>query len=69
MSDARGLAMAIVLAAEVIELADERRCVNALLAAHFDCEDVLECLRVAQEFAREMRATSAEAITASEAQL
>ena len=60
MSDARGLAMAIILAAEVIELADERHCVNALLAARFRCEDILECIRVAQEFARELRATSAE---------
>lgn len=52
--------MATVLAAEVVDLTDTRRCVNALLAAHFHCDDILECLEDAQEFARKIRAAQAD---------
>lgn len=56
--------MATVLAAEVIDLADTRCCLNTLLAAHFRCDDILECLEDAQEFARKIRAAMAEQLNA-----
>lgn len=56
--------MATVLAAEVVDLTDTRRCVNTLLAAHFRCGDILECLEDAQEFARKIRAAIAEQLNA-----
>lgn len=52
--------MATCLAAEVIELSDDRRCINVLLAARFDRRKILAWLRDAQEIAREMRATLGE---------
>lgn len=54
--------MATVLAAEVVDLADKRRCINALLASHFHCDDILECLKDAQELARDLRADMADAL-------
>ena len=57
MSSAAALIpMAAVLAAEVIDLADDRRCLNALLSAGFAPVDILTWLEDAQDKAREMRA-------------
>ena len=52
-------AMAIVLEPNVIDLVNERQCVNTLMAAHFALPSARE-LRHAQARARELRAWHAD---------
>lgn len=60
MSASALIPMATVLAAEVIELKNERHCINVLIAHRFDRLDIMMWLPDAQEIAREMRATIGE---------
>lgn len=52
--------MATVLAAEVVELTNQRLCVITLSGAGFDMRDVAIWLPDAQELARELRAETAD---------
>jgi hypothetical protein len=54
--------MATVLAAEVVELTNQRHCVTTLGAAGFDLRDVAIWLPDAQELARELRAQTADQV-------
>lgn len=54
--------MATVLAAEVIDLTNQRLCVIALSGAGFDLRDVAIWLPDAQELARELRAEAADGL-------
>ena len=53
-------AMAAYLAHEVPDLANDRRCLNALLAAGFNRSDVFRLLDQARELARDRRAAEAD---------
>lgn len=55
--------MATVLAAEVIDIANQRLCVITLSGAGFNLNDVLVWLPDAQELARELRADEADKIS------